>query len=157
MQVWVALEQETFSRLPGLRPKRLLAPSPIDLGEVQEIRRCTRVLNIAQLSRDMVQIGVSHRRAYAKLSTKGGYRTILGSANPEEASRDMGYRSDSLTISRPFARYGAAKINVQSWKIDSESLNQILTYLLQRDTTLRAWNHTIQSLPILDSESPTKD
>ena len=39
----VALEQETFSRLPGLHPKRPLAPSPIDLGEVQEFRHCTRV------------------------------------------------------------------------------------------------------------------
>ena len=39
----VALEQETFSRLPGLHPKRPLAPSPINLGEVQEFRCCTRV------------------------------------------------------------------------------------------------------------------
>ena len=34
---------------------------------------------IAQLSRDMLQNGVSHRCACVKLSTKGGYRTILGS------------------------------------------------------------------------------
>ena len=33
---------------------------------------------IAQLSRDMLQNGVSHRGACVKLSTKGGYRTILG-------------------------------------------------------------------------------
>ena len=39
----VAQEQETFSRLQGLLPKRPLAPSPIDLGEVQEFRHCTRV------------------------------------------------------------------------------------------------------------------
>ena len=31
----VALEQETFSRLPGHPPKRLLAPSPINLGAIQ--------------------------------------------------------------------------------------------------------------------------
>ena len=33
---------------------------------------------IAQLSRDMLQNGVLHRCAGVKLSTKGGYRTILG-------------------------------------------------------------------------------
>ena len=33
---------------------------------------------IAQLSRDMLQNGVSHRCACVKLSAKGGYRTILG-------------------------------------------------------------------------------
>ena len=35
--------QETFSRLQGLLPRRPLPPSPIDLGEVQEFRQCTRV------------------------------------------------------------------------------------------------------------------
>ena len=34
----VALEQETFSELPGHPPKRLLAPSPIDLGTIRAIR-----------------------------------------------------------------------------------------------------------------------
>ena len=34
--------QETFSRLSGRPPKRLLAPSPIDVGGIQESRRCTR-------------------------------------------------------------------------------------------------------------------
>ena len=38
----VALEQETFSGLPGQPPKTLLAPSPIDLGAIREFRRCTR-------------------------------------------------------------------------------------------------------------------
>ena len=33
---------------------------------------------IAQLSRDTLQNGVSHRYVCVKLSTKGGYRTILG-------------------------------------------------------------------------------
>ena len=37
-----ALEQETFSGLPGHLPKRLLAPSPIDLGAVPEFGGCTR-------------------------------------------------------------------------------------------------------------------
>ena len=39
----VALEQETFSRLQRPDPKRPLAPSPLDLGEAQEFRHCTRV------------------------------------------------------------------------------------------------------------------
>ena len=39
----VALEQGTFSRPPGLHPKRPLAPSPINLGEVHEVQHCTRV------------------------------------------------------------------------------------------------------------------
>ena len=38
----VALEQETFSGLPGHPPKRLLAPSPIDLGAIREFGGCTR-------------------------------------------------------------------------------------------------------------------
>ena len=38
----VALEQETFSGLPGHPPKRLLAPSPIDLGAIQKFGVCTR-------------------------------------------------------------------------------------------------------------------
>ena len=33
---------------------------------------------IAQVSRDMLQNGVSHRCPCVKLSTKGGYRIILG-------------------------------------------------------------------------------
>ena len=33
---------------------------------------------VSQLLRDMLQDGVSHRCACVKLSTKGGYRTILG-------------------------------------------------------------------------------
>ena len=38
----VALEQETFSGLPGHPPKRLLAPSPIGLVGVQEFGGCAR-------------------------------------------------------------------------------------------------------------------
>ena len=38
----VALEQETFSRLPGHPPKRLLAPSPTDSGGIQEFGHCNR-------------------------------------------------------------------------------------------------------------------
>ena len=38
----VAPEQETFSGLPGQPPKRPLAPSPIDLGALQEFGGCTR-------------------------------------------------------------------------------------------------------------------
>ena len=38
----VAPAQETFSRLSGPPPKRLLAPSPIDLRGIQEIGPCTR-------------------------------------------------------------------------------------------------------------------
>ena len=39
---------------------------------------CLFSWGIAQLSRDTLQNGVSHRCARVKLSTKGGYRTILG-------------------------------------------------------------------------------
>ena len=38
----VAPVQETFSRLSGHPPKRLLAPSPTDLGGIQEFGHCTR-------------------------------------------------------------------------------------------------------------------
>ena len=38
----VALEQETFSRLPSHTPKRLLAPSPIDLGAIRVYGVCNR-------------------------------------------------------------------------------------------------------------------
>ena len=38
----VALEQETFSGLPGHPCKRLLAPSPIDLGAIQSFVGYTR-------------------------------------------------------------------------------------------------------------------
>ena len=38
----VALEQETFSGLPGHTPERPLAPSPIDLGGIREFGGCTR-------------------------------------------------------------------------------------------------------------------
>ena len=37
---------------------------------------------IAQLSRDTLQNGVSHRCACVKLSAKGGYRTIFGERQP---------------------------------------------------------------------------
>ena len=50
----------------------------------------------------MLQNGVSHRCACVKLSTKGGgIAPFRGSANlPEKVSRDMGYRSDSIAVSR---------------------------------------------------------
>ena len=55
---------------------------------------------IAQLSRDMLRSRVSHRCACVKLSTKGS-APFWGSADlPEKVSRDMGYRSDSIAISR---------------------------------------------------------
>ena len=45
--------------------------------------------------------GVSHRCACVKLSTNRGYRTILGDCWPPlKVSRDTGYRSDSIAISR---------------------------------------------------------
>ena len=46
------------------------------------------------------KMGVLHRCACAKQSTKGGYRTNL----PEKVSRDTGYRSDRI------AQYGAIKL-----------------------------------------------
>ena len=42
MQIWAALEQETFLGLFGPHPKRLLAPSNIDQGEIQEFGPCAR-------------------------------------------------------------------------------------------------------------------
>ena len=48
----------------------------------------------------MSQNGVSHRCACVKLSTKGCIAPFWGADNlPEEVSRDMGYRSDSIAIS----------------------------------------------------------
>ena len=44
----VALEQETFSRLPGLPPKGLLAPSPVKLGEVQEFQGLCQAIRVAR-------------------------------------------------------------------------------------------------------------
>ena len=56
---------------------------------------------ITQLSRDMLQNGVSHKCASVKLSTKGGIASFGGSANvTEKVSRDMGYRSDAIVVSR---------------------------------------------------------
>ena len=59
------------------------------------------LLFMATLSGNMLQNGVLHRCACGKLVTKrGGYRSILGSANfPEYVSRKMGYRSHSMAIS----------------------------------------------------------
>ena len=49
----------------------------------------------------MLQNGVSHRCASLKLSIKGGYRTIWASAKlSQKISRDMGYHSDSIAVSR---------------------------------------------------------
>ena len=59
----------------------------------------------------MLQNGVSHRCACVKLSTKGGViAPFWASANlPEKVSRDMGYRRDSIAVSRD---YGATKKNL---------------------------------------------
>ena len=44
---------------------------------------------------------VSHRCARVKLSTKGGIAPFWGDANlAEKVSRDVGYRSGSIAISR---------------------------------------------------------
>ena len=45
----------------------------------------------------MLQNGVSHRRAFVKLSAKGG-TTHFGEVL-ERVSRDMGYRSNRIAIS----------------------------------------------------------
>ena len=71
------------------------------------ISRDTGSDSIAKLLRACFY-GLSHihraihcKSACAKLNTKGGYRTILGGANlPEKVSHNMGYRSDSIAISR---------------------------------------------------------
>ena len=46
----VALEQEAFSGLPGHPPKRLLAPSPIDLGAHPGIRGLYQAVRVATLA-----------------------------------------------------------------------------------------------------------
>ena len=51
----------------------------------------------------MLQNGVSHRCACVKLSTKGGgvsHHSGGVLTLPEKVSRDMGYRSDSIAVSR---------------------------------------------------------
>ena len=51
----VALEQETFSGLPGHPPKRLLAPSPIDFGGNPEIRGLYQAVRVATLQHTFLQ------------------------------------------------------------------------------------------------------
>ena len=75
----------------------------------QSFLRFLFIWDIAELLCDTLQNGVSHRCACVKLSTKGGGITpFWGAPNlPEKVSRDMGYRSDSIAMSRDM---GAAKI-----------------------------------------------
>ena len=63
---------------------------------------CLFLCGIAQLSRNTLQSGVSHRCACVKLSSKGGIAPFWGTTKlPQKVSRDMGYyRSDSIAISR---------------------------------------------------------
>ena len=46
----VALEQKTFSGLLGHPPKRLLAPSPIDLGAIREFGGLYQAIGVATLN-----------------------------------------------------------------------------------------------------------
>ena len=71
------------------------------LDSIAKTIRCLFLWGIAQLSRDMLHNGVSHRCACVKLSTKGRVsHHPWGVANlPEKASRDMRSRSDSIAIS----------------------------------------------------------
>ena len=51
--------------------------------------------------RDANMSPVTPPKPIQKLSTEGGYRTIWGECElPQKVSRDMGYRSDSIAISR---------------------------------------------------------
>ena len=52
----VAPVQETFSGLPGRPPKRLLAPSPINLGAIREFGGLYQAIRVANLC------GTSHSR-----------------------------------------------------------------------------------------------
>ena len=47
-------------------------------GSIAKAFACLFLWGIARISRDMLQIGVSPRCVCVKLSTKRGYRTILG-------------------------------------------------------------------------------
>ena len=69
---------------------------------IAKVFRACFLWGIAQLSRDTLQNGVSHRCARVKLSTKGAYRTIFWGVltSLKKISRGMGYRSDSIAISR---------------------------------------------------------
>ena len=71
---------------------------------------------IAQLSRDMWQNGVSHKRACVKLSPKGGYRAtflggVLTSLTNYCAIWGIG---DAAIVSQHRAAYGATKIVSQT-------------------------------------------
>ena len=48
----------------------------------------------------MLQNGVSHRCACVKRSAKGGIAPFWGRANLLRRYRDMGYRNDSIALSR---------------------------------------------------------
>ena len=69
---------------------------------------------IAQLSRDTLQNGVSHRCRCLELSAKGGYHNP-----PLKVSHDMGYRNDNIAISQRLyhniARHGATKAMTQTF------------------------------------------
>ena len=71
---------------------------------------------IAQLSRDMLQHGVSHRCAWEKLSAKGGHFLEIGNF-PEKVSRNIGV---SQQWSRNIAQFGATKLGALAlWVIDT--------------------------------------
>ena len=63
----VALEQETFSGLPGHPPKRLLAPSPIDLGAIRGIWGLYQAIRVAKQGKIRVGGGWREERRTDKL------------------------------------------------------------------------------------------
>ena len=80
----------------------------------------------------MLQNGVSHRCACVKLSTKGGIAPLWGSAKfPEKVSRDMGYRSDSIAISRDMGPL--------SYVMNSELIRKLFCNVLREGGLRRSW------------------
>ena len=79
--------------------------------------------------RGALQNGVSHRCACVKLSTKRGVsHNGGGAANlPEKVSRDMGYRSDSIAISRGMGPLSSSSQNpLQATPLSGYPNNPIL-------------------------------
>ena len=68
--------------------------------------------SIAQVSRDMLQNGVSHWYVCVKQGTKGGVSHPVGgiAGMAEKVSRDRGYRSETIALSRDMGPLRAATV-----------------------------------------------
>ena len=91
--------------------------------------------------------GVLHRCTCVKLSTKGGYRTLLGAANLFRmiVSRVMGHCRDSIAISRDMGPLS-----------QEESCPQNLVVRIARPTSLAIWHRTCSHHKANCSELPNR-